>query len=224
MKMNLFEAGLVAVVIAATSLACGLLSSAPSLPGISSEASLLKDDFSDSSSGWGTGTDSDSSVEYSNGGLQMKAFRDNFFTWSNPDTETYQDVHMEVTVKNNSGDTRVGFGLMCNQQVTDSAYHYFAVSSDGEYVIGRSAVAKEDVFLTNNDDWGTSDLIPKNAASYRIGADCGHGNLTLYVNGNKVDAVSDSTYTSGGVGLFLWSGDEPTGDVSYDDFVMTSLK
>jgi hypothetical protein len=131
---------------------------------------------------------------------------------------------MEVTAKNEGGGTRVGFGIMCDQQTTEAAYHYIAVTTDGDYVIGRSAVGKEDVFLTNNDDWASSSLIPAGAASYRIGADCSQGNLTLYVNGEKVDSVSDPTYTEGSVGLFLWSGDDPSGAVSYDDFVMTSLK
>lgn len=210
--------------IACAALGCGLFSSVPSLSGTGSNPLLLEDDFSSNDGGWGTGTDSDSSVEYVNGGLRMQVFRDNFFTWSNPDTETYHDVHMEVTALNDSANTRVGFGLMCNQQVTNSSYHYFAVTSDGEYVIGRSAVGKEDVFLTNNDDWGASDLIPSHAQSYRVGADCGNGMLTLYVNGKQIDSVADTTYSDGGVGLFLWSGDDPTGEVSYDDFVMTSLK
>ena len=38
-----------------------------------------------------------------------------------------------------------------------------------------------------------------------------------------IDSASDTDYTKGGVGLFLWSGDNPEGEISYDDFVMTSL-
>ncbi len=185
---------------------------------------LLKDDFSDSNSGWGTGTDASSSVEYAAGGLHMAIFKANYFTWSNPDTEKYSNVHMEVTAKNESGKTRSGYGLMCNQQTTDSSYYYFAITPDGQYVIGKSQTGKEDLFLTNKNEWASSDLIPQDAASYRIGADCGPGNLVLYVNGKQVDSASDTAYTEGGVGVFLWSGDNPTGAVTYDDFVMTSLK
>jgi len=224
MRIFSFKPVLVISAIVSTTLACSALSSLPSVPGVSGNASLLKDDFSDSNSGWGTGTDSNSSVEYVNGGLHMEGFRDNFFTWSNPDTETYKDVHMEVTVRNDGGDTKAGFGVMCDQQTVDSNYYYFSVSADGEYVIGKAAAGTEDVFLTNQNDWGTSDLIPKNADSYHIGADCSHSTLTLYVNGKRVDSVSDATYQDGGVGLFLWTGDEPSGAVTYDDFVMTSLK
>lgn len=228
MKAHVFTYILVISALAGASLACQALSSTPagstSSPPAASAPSILKDDFSDSGSGWGTGTDTDSSVEYVDGGLNMKIFKANFFTWSNPGKETYDGTHLEVTVKNQNGKTRTGFGVMCNQQVTDSSYYYFAITPVGEYVIGKSAVGKQDVFLTNNDDWGTSDLIEKNAPSYRIGADCAPGKLVLYVDGHQVDSASDTEYTKGNVGLFLWSGDDPTGEVTYDDFVMTALK
>ncbi len=203
-----------------TSLACNAVLSL----GGGGDSALVKDDFSDSGSGWGTGTDSESSVEYVDGGLNMKIFKDNFFTWSNPDEEAYENVHMEVSVKNQSGDTHAAFGLICDQQVADSSYYFFAVGADGEYVIGKSQTGQDDVFLTNRDDWGSSYLIAKNAPSYQIGADCGASGLTLYVDGKKIDSATDTTYSKGMVGLFLWSGDNPAGEVTYDNFVVTSLK
>ncbi|MBI3163725.1 MAG: hypothetical protein HYZ24_03505, partial [Chloroflexi bacterium] len=58
----------------------------------------------------------------------------------------------------------------------------------------------------------------------RIGADCANGKLTLYVDGQEIASVEDSTYASGGFALFVWSGDQPNGtDVSFDDFIMTQL-
>jgi hypothetical protein len=78
------------------------------------------------------------------------------------------------------------------------------------------------VFLTNNDEWADSDLIAENADSYRLGADCGNGNLTLYVDGQQIASVSDTTYTNGGVAVLVWSAEE-AGDVTFDDFVLTKL-
>ncbi|MGE5073315.1 MAG: hypothetical protein ACM3MF_07805 [Anaerolineae bacterium] len=224
MRENAKGAVLFFAVLALASLACSALSRLPGGIGGGGDTALIRDDFSDSGSGWGTGTDPQSSVEYQNSGLHMQIFKDNFFTWSNPNRKTYKNVHMEVTVKNQSGDTRAGFGLMCNQQAADGSYYYFAVTPEGEYVIGKSEAGKDDVFLTNNDSWGSSDKIAKNASSYRLAADCGPGNLVLYVNGEKVDSAADTGYTDGAVGLFLWSGDVPSGEVTYDDFVMTQLK
>jgi len=211
--------GLLAIaLLTVVSLAC----SAVSLLG---SGALLEDDFSKSDSGWGTGTDTDSSVEYSNGGLQIQVFTKNFFIWSTPDTNDYENVHIEVTVNNNGTDPTTAFGVMCYQQAVNSAFYYFAMTPAGEYAIVEASVALPDVFLTNDDKWATSDAITKDASSYRVGADCGNGTLTFYVDGKQIDSVSDSTYTSGSVGLFAWSGEETSGtDVTFDDFVMTKLK
>jgi hypothetical protein len=45
------------------------------------------------------------------------------------------------------------------------------------------------------------------------------------VNDQLVDIVSDSSYSSGRVAVFVWSGEEVgiTTDVSFDDFLMTEL-
>ena len=194
----------------------------PTEPQPSTGDVLLSDDFS--STQWGTGTDADSSVEYASETLQMIVFTKNYFVWSTPDDQDYQNVHMEVTVINNDTDSTTAFGLMCHQQITDSGY-YFAITPAGEYAIAISTLAQQiDVFLTNNDEWATSDLITKNASSYRVGADCGNGTLTLYVDGQQIASVSDSTYTSGGVAVFAWSGEDATStNVSFDDFEMTEL-
>ena len=183
---------------------------------------LLNDDFS--SSRWGTGTDADSSVEYANEALQFIVFTDNYFVWSTPDAEDYSNVHLEVTALNNSTDPDAAFGVICNMQITNVSY-YFAVNANGQYAIGKSSLALDDVFLTNNDQWGDSSLIPQNASSYRVGADCGSdGTLTLYVNGQQIDSATDTDYTSGNVALFTWSGKEPAGaDVSFDDFELKEL-
>jgi len=132
---------------------------------------------------------------------------------------------MEVTVINNDTDETTAFGLMCNQQAgEDNSFYYFAMTPAGEYAIAKAAAGQTDVFLTNNDEWATSDLITKNAPSYRVGADCGNDNLILYVDGQQIASISDASYTSGGVAVITWSGEEvASANVSFDDFAMTEL-
>jgi hypothetical protein len=185
---------------------------------------LLSDDFS--STQWGTGTDSDSSVEYANEALQVIVFTKNYFVWSTPNAENYQNMHMEVTVLNNGTDSTTAFGLMCHQQESSkSSFYYFGVTPAGEYAIAKATAEQSDVFLTNNDAWASSDLIAKDASSYRVGADCAsNGTLALYVDGKQIASVSDVSYTNGGVAVFTWSGEEATTtNLSFDDFLMTEL-
>jgi hypothetical protein len=185
---------------------------------------LLTDDFS--SPRWGTGTDEKRSVEYASEALQMIVFAKNYFVWSPRDDQDYQNVHMEVTVINNDTDSTTAFGLICNRQaVEDGSFYYFAMTPAGEYVIAKAEAGQTDVFLTNDDEWAASDLISQNASSYRMGADCGNGTLTLYVDGQQIASISDLSYTNGRIALFTWSGEEATKtDVSFDDFVLTSLE
>ena len=184
---------------------------------------ILSDDFS--STRWGTGTDADSAVEYENGALQMIVYTPKYFVWSTPNDQDYQDIHMEVTAINNGTDSTTAFGLMCNQQVgADNSFYYFAIRSTGEYAIVKATAGESDVILTNNAQWGVSDLIAKDAASYSIGADCGNGTLTLYVDGQQIDSVSDASYVSGGVALYVSTGQEVVStNISFDDFLMTEL-
>ena len=183
---------------------------------------ILQDDFS--APGWGTSTNSDSSVEYADEALQMIVNTKNWFVWSTPNDKDYENTHLEVNVVNNDTDPTTAFGIICNQQAVDDSFYYFAITPAGQYAIAEASLATSDVFLTNEDKWEYSDYIEKNAASYKIGADCGDGKLTLYVNGQQVDTVMDDTYKSGGVALFVWSGENSTSaNVSFDDFLMTEL-
>lgn len=216
-----FPSFLAVLALAAASLACAL----PGLPGAAGgDGALLRDDFEGLLQNWGTGTDATSAVEYQNGGLRFQVFETNHFVWSSPNQEQYQNVRIEVTVRNQSSDPLATFGILCHQgSVTDNMY-YFAVSPSGDYAIVRAAAGEEDLFLTNDNQWASSSLIPKSADSYRIAAECGSGTLTLFVNGQQVDSVQDSAYTSGTVGLFAWNDQQPNGtDVTFDDFVITSL-
>jgi hypothetical protein len=182
---------------------------------------MPKDDFSNSGSGWGTGTDTDSSVEYANDGLQMTVFTPYYVTWSTPGLESYENTHIEVSVQNSSTDPEAFFGIVCNEQGTTNSFYYVGVSPDGYYAFIKSSIAGKDETLKK----GTSDVISSSAQSMRLGLDCKNGSMTLYVNGQTIDSVSDSTYTSGVFGLFAASDDQQSGaSVIFDDFVTSKIE
>jgi hypothetical protein len=183
---------------------------------------ILSDDFS--SKQWGTGTDTDSAVEYINGALNFIVFTENFFAWSTPNNAVYENIHMETTVINNGTDSTTAFGFICNMS-SGSDFHYLAMTPSGRYAIAVAKEGEQDVFLTNNDQWADSDLIALNASSYRISADCGNGRLALYVDGQEIASANDTTHVQGQVAVFAWSGETPgmVTNVSFDDFVIKKL-
>lgn len=182
---------------------------------------LFDDDFRGRDTNWGVGTDSDSSVEYVNDALQFKVFTPKYFVWSQPTDEEFSNVHIEVTANNASTDSNVAFGIMCAQQFMDDSFYYVYITPAGDYGIVKSIFVEDDLELAS----GFSDLIPQNASSYRLGADCGNGVVTLYVNGQRIDSGSDAEYTTGRFALFVWSDEVSNGaDVTYDDFVVTEME
>jgi hypothetical protein len=203
------------LVLVLSSLACGMPDVAALLD------PMPKDDFSNSSSGWGTGTDADSSVEYNNDGLEIKVFTPYYVTWSTQSLESYENTHLEVNVQNSSTDQEAFFGFICNEQGTTNAFYYVGVSPDGYYAFNKSKVVGDDEILKD----GTSDIISASAQSMRLGLDCKNGSMALYVNGELIDSVSDSTYTSGTFGLFGASDDEQNGtSVLFDDFATSKIE
>ncbi len=210
MKKNNLKIFVFIAVLVLAAMACAV-------PGLNS---LPKDDFSNSDSVWGVGTDASSSVEYASDGLQMIVYQPFFVTWSTFGVETYENTHIEVSVNNTSSDEDALFGVVCNAQGSTQAFYYVGVSPSGYYAFIKSSVALADVYLKE----GTSDVISASASSMRIGLDCGNGTLALYVNGQQIDSVSDASYPNGVVGLFAASDDLESGaTVFFDDFVMTKL-
>ena len=183
---------------------------------------IFRDDFS--SPQWDAGQDIGSDIEYVNDALNFVTFTSNVFVWSTPNDEVYKDIHMEVTVLNHDTDPETAFGFICNKS-EGGDFYYLVITPGGQYAIALAKDGAEDVFLTNNDQWAYADLITENSDTYRIGADCGNGMLALYVDGQEIASVADSTYTEGGVALMIWSAEEEgkKANVSFDDFVMMEL-
>lgn len=184
---------------------------------------LLEDDFSDDSI-WGLLDGESSTIEYVDEALQVQIFETNWIVWTTPNEDVYENVHMEVTAINNDGQPNTAVGIVCYQQEDGSSYYYAVMTPSGEYAIAKAVEGEEDFFFTNNDDWGTSDLIEQDKSSYRISMDCGNGTLSLYVDGQLIDSVTDDTFTSGSSGLIVWSGgNADSADVSFDDYLIETL-
>ncbi|MEW6407036.1 MAG: hypothetical protein AB1649_35105, partial [Chloroflexota bacterium] len=139
--------------------------------------------------------------------------------WSNPDRENYSNIHLAVTVENNSSDPLAMFGFICHEQ-DSQAFYYLGVAGDGYYAIAKSELDSDNVFFAD----GESSAVPTGSKPFTLAADCGEGNFALYVNDQQIASATDSSYASGYVGLFTWS-DQLTNsaDVTFDNFVMTSL-
>ncbi len=217
--MNNRRVYLALALLLAAVLACSpSLSNLPSLPGATS---LYKDGFSDSGSGWCVDSSKSSKLNYSNGAYVFNVIDPNWFVWCNPG-QTFGDIHVEVTAQNTSGNSDTIFGVICNDQKATAQvnedFYYMGISADGHYTMRLYKGGKDQVLAED-----TSAAIATNAVSYTVGADCAGGDLALYVDGTKIASAHDDTYTSGDVGLFVWTGDKAPAEIHYDNIVVTKL-
>src|SRR5512143_2199484 len=105
---------LAVVCLLLSGLACRAVTGTGTGPGANTQKTILSDDFS--STGWGTATDQDSSIQYADQALRMVVYKTNWFVFSTPNKQNYQNVHIEVTVINHGTDETTSFGILCDQK------------------------------------------------------------------------------------------------------------
>ncbi len=185
----------------------------------------LRDDFTHEH--WQTSDHDTASVQYYQDTLQFMVEKNDFESSAPSEItykvgSTYKNIHIEVTAVTENTDPQTFFGIMCGLRYSYKEYRYFlGITPVGRYAIGKYIPNEKTIILTNNGDWASSSQIVQNASSYRVGADCGNGNLTLYVDGKKIDSVYDSDITEGLFALLVWNlSDTSKTVVGFDDFLM----
>ncbi len=223
MKKQIFIL-LIALVLA--SLACNFSAlSGGSLP----EGVLFQDDFSGRGGGWDSyAEDPDGMTDYAGSEYRIKVEVDNTDYWSNPQTDDFTDVVIEVDTRRAGGPQENVFGVQCRYQQSGSSddpiykFYFLAIGSDGYATIGKvdsSTVAAGGDAYTYFDYSENNAAIKPNEVN-RIEARCVGSTLTLSVNGVQLLSVNDSSLTSGGVGLLAGTYDEPGVDIYFDNFVV----
>jgi hypothetical protein len=195
--------------LAAATLACTLL------PG---GTVLFKDDFSDASGGWKyTGYST-----YADGELRLRLSDADTLVQTLINQPSLSNIHVEVTGRNTAAAGDEAFGVACDfrsdrNDQTDG--YVLGLGTDGYYFIGKFTAGQ----MTTLKD-GQSNRFTDAAATYRLAADCGGGQLALSVNGRPVAAAADTAYTYGDAGLFLASGKKLPAEAGFNDFVVSTLK
>ena len=178
---------------------------------------LLKDNFTNPSSGWEKLQNSDYTLEYKKGKYHVLVNKQNGgqVVWIG---NKYTDMSIEVDVQQTAGPTDGEVGVACRP--TDSGGFYaFEFNQNGQYGIYKST------------DWnspseplaeGTLDPNTLSATStIHIQGVCDGSNLTLLLNGQAMLQAQDSDYTKGGAGLIVTAGNSgnPGVDVLFSNFL-----
>jgi hypothetical protein len=179
---------------------------------------LFQDDFSDANSGWFTGSDKSWSVGYSTDGVYViNAFVAPIYVWATPAGQTFTDVSVEVDATNYSGSNDTYFGAICRYQDRNNFYYFF-VNGGRFFIIGVKLDGKFQVLSSGKALANV--LIRAGTGINHLRADCQGSSLNLYANGELLDSTSDTSFTSGDVGLIIESIDQSHVGVSFDNFVV----
>ena len=167
----------------------------------------FQDDFNDSTSGWITTGDNSSDeyiIKYDAYGYRITVkIEDKDVPTFNPKL-MYTDARIEVSATNTNQDVLDNsFGIICRYTNNDN-YYYFVISSDGLYGIGKK-VNGADSIISGEGYMQQADFKLPDSDLYRLVVFCDGSALTLYVNDNFLAEVTDTSLTSGWIGLIASS-------------------
>ena len=182
---------------------------------------LFEDDFSDPNSGWDRSDWASGITDYNNGTYRMLVKVPDYDIWANPGRYFEGDVRVEADVTKVAGEYDDDYGLICRYsgEPSSPSYYYFIISSDGYAVIGK-VTAGENEYISD-EKMTSSDAIKQGMTTNRLRADCIGSTLTLYVNGQMVTSVTDSSFTGGDIGFMAGTFEIPSSEVSFDNLVVT---
>lgn len=182
--------------------------------GLANMQVLLYDDFSDTGSGWTNSESEAGETAYYQGQYRISVDNANYDLWANPGVN-FSDVKIEVDATKLAGAESNRFGIQCRYVDVDN-YYFAVISSDGYYGIGK-VIDGTQTFL-NEYGMLVTDKVYSGSSLNHIRLDCVGSRLTLYVNGDYVDAVDDSDLASGDVGLIAGTFENKGTIVSFDNF------
>jgi hypothetical protein len=169
---------------------------------------LFSDDFS-STDYWPAATLDTGEVGYQDGYYFIQVDDPNQVIWSKI-ADTYDDVVLQVdySVLQGTGDSE--FGLVC-RMVDDSNYYTLEISEDGYFSIWK----QQDGEWTALYDW---EATSEGGGSGTLYAGCIGNELTVAVGETVLARVTDDSFSSGQVGLFVGTFNEGGTTVGFDNF------
>ena len=187
----------------------------------SSSQILFSDDFSTTSKKWDQVTEADRSTGYYNNAYRITVNSTDSHVWANPKPKDYADTRIEVDAWKNGGPDDNDFGIICRSS-GEGEFYYGVISSDGFYGIYK--VTSDGGDSLGNDSMLESDAILQGGVTNHLRFDCVGTTLSLYVNDTLVDQQTDSSYTTGNIGLMAGTYQASGTDILFDNFFVYNPK
>src|SRR6185295_6876674 len=105
---------------------------------------------------------------------------------------SFSDVSIEVDGAKFSGPDNNDFGIIC-RFVDDDNFYFLIIASDGYQVIGKYLAGQ--LQYVSATEMQSTDAVKQGNATNHLRGDCVGSTLTLYVNGQQVASVTDTSFT-----------------------------
>lgn len=177
---------------------------------------IFQDDFSDTGSGWEVGDYDTGSVGYKNGVYSVVSSDQEWVMWGVAN-QSFDNVAIEVDATQiSAGPTNDNaYGIVCREQ-GDGGGYYLRISGDGYYSIVKTVGEEFEALV----EWTESDAIHQGNATNRIRAICDGSTLALFVNGQRLAMVEDSTFTRGDIALTTTTYEVEASEVHFDNLIV----
>ncbi|MCP4539256.1 MAG: hypothetical protein GY832_19140 [Chloroflexi bacterium] len=182
------------------------------------EQVLFQDDFGNSGSGWEVGEYDDGDVGYKDGAYFVTSTKIETLMWGVAN-RSFDNVIIEVDATQVAAgpESNNAYGVACREQGSADGYgYYLRISGDGFYSIAKAANGEFTALI----DWTESDAINQGNATNRIRAICNGSTLELFVNGQRLGSVEDSTFASGDVALTATTYEDVMTEVHFDNLMV----
>ena len=170
---------------------------------------LFSDPFANNSKGWDLTTKAGAFSVKVGGGTMALEDDNNKLLWELiPGGKTFSDFYLTVDATLSKGTQSNGYGIYIRgssaQTIDIATYYRFEIYGDGTFAIFKGTVDANGVsnssFLVN---YTNNPVIQKQGHVNHIAINAKGSTLTFYVNGQIVKIVTDNTYNTGSIALFV---------------------
>jgi serine/threonine protein kinase len=192
----------------------------------SSVGILFSDDFASmsqsESNGWVFESGDNVDWSWSANALSAYVHKKNWIGWNTPDGE-YDDFGAEIEAQpSSSGYIEYGIIFRISGETDTRSYYIFGVTSEGDYFLQKKVDGKwadDDPVSTTS-----SPVIKKGQAKNRLGVRAEGAQISLYINGTRVETVDDDSTGSGTLGVYAGTGDSDEARVTYSRLTILSAE
>ena len=170
---------------------------------------LFSDSFQNNNAGWDlTSKPGEFSIKISNSSMVLEDDNNKLFSELIPGGRNFNDFFLTVDAALSKGTQSNGYGIYfrgtSNQSFDIATYYRFELYGDGTFAIYKGSVdgtgTSTSTFLVN---YSQSPALQKQGNVNHIGISAKGPTMTFVVNGQTLKIVTDNTYSSGSIALFV---------------------